>query len=274
MSYNYAGQTKSFVRTFLLSSIDETEYYKCYGILRQNPVGAIEGDCFVKLMEGNYLPSVYTQSQWVLIEDFAKYPMVYTQGKYTAFTFQTYRTGIASFISSDFISWTLAESNSSIEQLSDVTATSDGGYVLTGYSKDPSITESFCFSTDLIHFSNGMNPGKALTIQSLASNGTELLCAVSYDADHVTDKFRFGGNLSYKLNYQTGLHFLNSDTGEVDSSITGKWRNDDSWMYVNGLRLYYNTKDMVEMLYIQRNRKRIRFFLDGGVKALLSGDIR
>lgn len=30
MRYNYAGQTKSHVRTFILSSTDETEYYKCY----------------------------------------------------------------------------------------------------------------------------------------------------------------------------------------------------------------------------------------------------
>ena len=62
--------------TLIIKADDVTEYYKCHGISSTNPSGAIEGDCYIRQNNGDYVPYVYTDGHWVQItsQDISTYP--------------------------------------------------------------------------------------------------------------------------------------------------------------------------------------------------------
>ena len=129
--------------------------------------------------------------------------------------------------------------------VNDVVVTSDGTFVMIGYSFSNG-SSCITFSKDLVHWSPACNPAGAAFLLSAATDGTNVVVSNSYRANLVSVKVAFGGTLSYTLNYPLGLHLLAQYSGSVFASPSNGWRCDTSYLNYNGTRLYYNTHSSVE----------------------------
>jgi len=171
--------------------------------------------------------------------------MVYYGGKYTLFSFSKYTgyNAVLAISSTDLSSWSATVTDTEIYQVCDATVTSDGTYVLAGYAS--SVSMGISFSRNLSSWSPVSNCNGGFYYSSITTDGTNVVCGNSYNASQVSVKYRFGGTLSYKLNYSMGLHFLSQATGAVFATPTTNWRHDTSYLNYSGTRLYYNSSTEV-----------------------------
>ena len=167
--------------------------------------------------------------------------MVYHGGKYTLFSFSKYTgyNAVLAISSTDLSTWSTTVTDTEIYQVCDATVTSDGTYVLAGYAN--SVSMGISFSRNLSSWSPVSNCNGGFYYSSITTDGTNVVCGNSYNASQVSVKYRFGGTLSYKLNYSMGLHFLSQATGAVFATPTANWRHDTSYLNYSGTRLYYNS---------------------------------
>ena len=78
LSFTRAGSASSLEQSFTISSIDTTDYTRCYGVSAAAPAdeGIISGDCYVKKNGSDLIPMVYENGSWIQITsaNMAQYP--------------------------------------------------------------------------------------------------------------------------------------------------------------------------------------------------------
>ena len=78
LSFTRAGIASSFEQSFTITSIDTTEYTRCYGVSTAVPTDGwiINGDCYVKKNGSDLIPMVYENGSWIQITsaNMAQYP--------------------------------------------------------------------------------------------------------------------------------------------------------------------------------------------------------